>query len=247
VEDERSAGGPSPARRVPRSWWKAAAAAGILIVIAVAVPALHWQYEESTRVRCQSNMRRLGTALLLYAQDHDGRLPPPQFRTATGEWRHWLDSISYLISPDEISVCPVNGAKGAVQPLLGFPFPHSYALNERFYDVFSAGPFPTENLELPAQTVMLAESGGFHGQAPGKGAGFWSMNVYTDTARWPAAYPSPHSGKMNIAAADGHVVSLKIAHYRPEGHDSFYGRLGGSIFNWNGGHPNGDTSGPPRE
>lgn len=246
MEDERSAG--AEARSVAsRRRGALAIAATFLFLLAVGVPALRWQQEESSRTRCQSNMRRLGTALLLYAQDHDGRLPPPDFRTAGGEWRTWVGSINYLVSPDQITVCPESPSSGALQPIEGFPYPHSYALNERFFGVFSSGPFPIENLELPAQTVLLAESGGFHGIGPSGSNGFWSMNVYTDTAKWPAAFPARHGERMNVAAADGHVVSLKVAHYRPEGHDSFYGRLGGSIYNWNGGHPNGDTGGPPRE
>ncbi len=121
-------------------------------------------------------------------------------------------------------------------------------MNERFYGVFSAGPFPVENLELPAQTVMVAESGGFRaeGLAP-QSSQLWSVPVYTDTAKWPTAFPSPHGGRMNVAAADGHILSIKVAHYKSEGHDSLFGRLGDSIYNWNGGHPNGDTGGPPRE
>lgn len=245
TEGNRSAGAnPSSARRTTR---QIVLAVVVLMVVAASVPALMWQRAESTRTRCQSNMRRLSTALLLYAQDHDGRFPPPEYRIASGDWRTWVDPLNYLISPDKITSCPRNPAEGARHPAFGFAYPHSYALNERFYGVFSSGPFPVENLELPAQTVLLAESGGFHGPAPARSNGFWCMDVYTDTAKWPAAFSSPHDQKMNVSAADGHVVSVKVAHYSAEGHDSFYGRLGGSIYNWNGGHPNGDTSGPPRE
>jgi len=192
-------------------------------------------------------MRRLSSALLLYAQDHDGRLPPPDYRTTAGEWRHWLGILQPYYSPDPITRCPVNHADGAMQPIQGYAYPYSYALNERFWGVFSPGPYPIENLELPAQTVLLAESGGFRGVTPDGKSGFWSMSIYTDIAKWPQAFPSPHDGRMNVAAVDGHVVSMKVAHTSPEGHDSVYGRFGGSIYNWNGGHPNGDTGGPPRE
>ena len=103
-------------------------------------------------------------------------------------------------------------------------------------------PFPIENLELPAQTALVVESGALTQPSTN-----YSAAAYWDIGEQPGAYPSPHTHRMNIAAADGHVVGLKIAHYSLAGHDPLYGRLGGSIFNWNGGHPNGDTAGPPRE
>lgn len=237
-----------PLRDPSRRRWRTGVALGGLLLLAASVPALQWQQSESSRVRCQTNMRRLSSALLLYAQDHDGRFPPPQYETERGKWREWMGILEPYYSSDSIATCPANPADRAVQPILGFPYPYSYALNERFYGVFSPGPFPIENLELPAQTVMLAESGGFRGPRPGGGpVGTWAMNVYTDTAKWPRAFPSPHNNRMNVAAADGHVVSLKIAHTTPDGHDSLYGRLGGTIYNWNAGHPNGDTAGPPRD
>ncbi len=73
------------------------------------------------------------------------------------------------------------------------------------------------------------------------------MPTYSDTGAAPLAYPSPHDRRMNVTAADTHTATVKVAHYRPAGHDPLYGRLGGNIYNWNGGHPNGDTAGPPRE
>jgi hypothetical protein len=62
-------------------------------------------------------------------------------------------------------------------------------------------------------------------------------------------YPSPHAGKMVVVAADGHAEVIDIEHYTREdgAHDRLYGRLGKDLYNWNGGHPNGETDRPPRE
>lgn len=227
-----------------------AALTGAFLLLALAiVQALQWQREEAAKTGCLTNERRLATALLLYGQDHDGRLPPPEYRLPDDTWRHWLDILRPYISQEEITTCPSNPVEGAVEPFRGYSYSSGYALNCRFYNVFDPGPFPIENLELPAQTVLLVEGGSFPLKqisgvnVPGLGA----MSLYTDTAEWPFAYRSPHKGRMNVVAADGHTVSLKIAHYTPTGHEARYGRLGGSIYNWNGGHPNGDTGGPPRE
>jgi prepilin-type processing-associated H-X9-DG protein len=81
----------------------------------------------------------------------------------------------------------------------------------------------------------------------GPGAGRWITHTYWDTGADPNAYPSPHARRTNIVALDGHIQTISVAHYGPANHDAEYGRLGGRVFNWNGGFPNGDTSGAPRE
>jgi prepilin-type processing-associated H-X9-DG protein len=120
----------------------------------------------------------------------------------------------------------------------------SYALNERFFGRFAPGAFPIDNLELPAKTALLVEAGPW--LHPSRGTKTIN-HIYFDIANSGGMFPSPHGGKMNVAAADGHVTAVRPAHYAPEGHDPLFGRIGGSMYNWNGGHPNGDTGGPPRE
>jgi prepilin-type processing-associated H-X9-DG protein len=212
------------------------------------VSALYWRTVLSQRTLCQSNLRRLGTGLLLYAQDHDGRFPPTDYRLPDGTWRPWAAVLHPYYDDPAVLTCPSNRAESATEPYRGYRYPYSYSLNMRFYGVFSRGPYPLENLELPGQTALVVESGRYRTDGPfGKRTYPWAMAGYWDTAWWPGGYPSPHLRRMNVAAADGHVVWLPVAHYRPGAHDALYGRLGRSIYNWNGGHPNGDTAGPPRE
>jgi prepilin-type processing-associated H-X9-DG protein len=220
----------------------------LAVVVAAGVPALSWQRLQSQKTRCVSNQRRLATALLLYAQDHDGRLPPVDYRTADGTWRHWVDISQVYISREDVAVCPANGAEGATEPTKGYAFPYSYALNARFFGAFGAGPFPIENLELPAATALFVENRTFTaGQNPPSAGARHALSGYWDYVTNPTAYATPHGSRMNVAAADGHVVTLTIPSSRPGAHDALYGHLAGSIYNWNGGHPNGDTAGPPRQ
>lgn len=205
--------------------------------------------QQSARTGCLTNERRLSTALFLYAQDYDGRIPPVAYRRSDGKWRTWFSLLSHYTAGQDIAVCPTySGEPHAHDVYNGYEFPATYALNLRFANVFGAGAFPIENLELPAQTVLLAEAGPIRNDGPyGPPVHEVCMTYYWDTAWWPEAYPSPHNRRMNVAAADGHAVNVKVEHYKKEDHDPLYGRLGGAIFNWNGGYPNGDTSGPPRE
>ncbi|MGC8667374.1 MAG: hypothetical protein ACP5VE_04555 [Chthonomonadales bacterium] len=218
---------------------------GAALVLAACMMAAgslaRWQMVNERRTACQSNERKLATALLLYSQDYDSCLPQPEWR-AQGIWTNWIYALApYADAALSLGTCPANPAGGARSAMSLAPYPYSYALNNRFYGVFSPGPFPLDNLEIPAQTALIVETGSCSRQ-PGL-----REPAYTDTSRGACVYPSPHEGRMNVAAADGHAVSIKIRHYLPNGHNSLYGRMGGSIYNWNGGHPNGRTWEAPLE
>jgi prepilin-type processing-associated H-X9-DG protein len=85
--------------------------------------------------------------------------------------------------------------------------------------------------------------------ANGTGFALLDYGDTTDRYRNLFAYPSPHDGRMTVVAADGHGLLITVDHYGPAdgSHDPLYGRVGGNIYNWNGGHPNGETDRPPRE
>jgi prepilin-type processing-associated H-X9-DG protein len=46
---------------------------------------------------CQSNLKQLGTALALYAQDHDERLPPTPV---------WMDATTPYLAQNGVFLCP---------------------------------------------------------------------------------------------------------------------------------------------
>lgn len=223
-------------KRVGLGWAVFLLAAGMMAAGALA----RWQVVNERATSCLSNERKLATALLLYSQDYDSCFPRPEFRS-TGTWFNWIMALGpYADAASSWGTCPANPSRGARSASTAAPYPYSYALNNRFYGVFAPGPFPLDNLEIPAQTVLIAEAGSCGGLRLREPA-------YTDTSRGACIYPSPHEGRMNVAAADGHVASIIIRHYRPLGHNPLYGRMGGSIYNWNGGHPNGRTWEPPLE
>lgn len=60
----------------PRRWVAAVAALAVLAagVSALAVPLLELRFE-ARRIMCMSNLKNLGMAMVLYAQDHQGILP----------------------------------------------------------------------------------------------------------------------------------------------------------------------------
>ena len=234
----------------------------ILLLTGIGLPPLlSWQRAETERANSMSNLRRLANGLLLYVQDWDGRAMPPAERLANGSWRTWPQTLRGYVTPATVFNNPANPVtpfSGSLRhPVDGYPIDSAYALNRRVWGVFGPGPVPLDNLELPEKTVLFVEAGPMWRsprQAPRTAADRADFAVLdygdtTDRIRGFCPYPSTHNDRMAVVGMDGHAVTLPIDHYGPADgpHDRLYGRLGGSLYNWNGGHPNGETDRPPRE
>lgn len=83
----------------------------IAIVAAIAFPVVQAVQQRSATAKCSSNMRQVGVAMLAYAADNNGILPPPQ-NPDTG--KVWFEAITPYLSPDAFDpkkpnslICPV--------------------------------------------------------------------------------------------------------------------------------------------
>jgi hypothetical protein len=246
----------NPRSRSRRRWFLLVALIVLLLSLGLP-PLLSWQRTEHQNSASLSNLRRLAIGFLLYTQDWDGRPPPIAQRPTPSTWLTWVDTLRPYVSTPSAFSNPANpvapfGPK-VRHPAQGYEVQTSYALNRRLWDTFSRGPFPFDNLELPGQTALFVEAGPLWRTPtrPGLSAPLAVLDYgdTTDRVRGYVPYPSTHSGKMAIVAADAHAVTVKVEHYRPEDgpHDPLYGRIGGSLYNWNGGHPNGQTDSPAHD
>jgi hypothetical protein len=245
-----------------RRLWPGLLALLAVVVILALLPPLHaWQQSGEQRSLSLSNLRRLATSAQLYAQDYDGRIIPPAERLPDGLWLTWPDRLNAYGAIPAILDNPANPVSSAPGPLkhptLGYKIRTSYALNRRFFGTFAPGPFSLDNLELPEQTVLFIEAGPMwstsgrqaHDPPTPHRVARLDYGDTTDRTGLLFPYPSTHEGRIAVAAADGHAVTVRVEHYTPSDgpHDPLYGRLGGNIYNWNGGHPNGETDRPPHE
>lgn len=223
----------------------------VSIVLALGVgvfAAMSFRSEMATRSQCLGNERRLGVALMLYAEDYEECLPPPSIKTENGGRAFWISLVRDYLDGGNVFNCPDNTAKGDVDRRYGLPYPCSYAINGRFNSFFTKGPFPLTQLDIPYQTALLVEAGGERRAGPfSSAASNRAACVYWDTAGFGNLYPSPHAGRMCVLAADGHAAAVKVEHYDRIDHNPVYGCLGDEIYNWNGGFPNGRTDLPPAE
>ncbi len=243
-------------KRSNRQRLLALAIAGVLLYYG-GTSAAHWYRAGEDRTLSLANIRRVGLGTLLYAQDWDSNVMPPPREVAHREWVTWPTLVRPYVSPDSSFSNPANPVvpfrSSLRDPIHDYNVNSSYAINKRFWNTFAPGPFPLDNLELPEQTVLFVEAGRMW-RTPTKddydrNAAFTEYSDTTERFAGLCPYPSAHGGRMAVVAADGHGILLTVVHYTPKdgAHDPLYGRIGNSIYNWNGGHVNGNTDLPAKD
>jgi len=86
------------------------------------------------KAACQSNVKQLSTAVLMYAQDYDGYYPPPD---------RWNNAVETYIRDNGLLVCPGETSGSSVP---------DYALNSRLKGLKGA------EVKAPGATVMMFDS-----------------------------------------------------------------------------------------
>jgi prepilin-type N-terminal cleavage/methylation domain-containing protein/prepilin-type processing-associated H-X9-DG protein len=80
----------------------------IAILAGLMLPALAVAKSKARQIACLSNMRQLGLALLLYADDYNGLLPGTTHGTADTN-RSWIFTLRpYLDNVDEVRISPAD-------------------------------------------------------------------------------------------------------------------------------------------
>lgn len=77
----------------------------IALLISILLPALGRARAAAQNVACQSNLRQLGQATLLYAQENDGRLPYDR-ATVNGTEIQWWVLLSAIMTGEDNDVLP---------------------------------------------------------------------------------------------------------------------------------------------
>jgi hypothetical protein len=245
-----------------RAGFKWAGVLAAALGLGIGMPRLlAWRGSQEQEEQSIGNMRHVFMALMSYSQDWDDRLPPIAARSDAGLWSTWPDRLAgYDIARssfiDPSNPVPLSGSL-CTNPVDHYVVRTSFALNGRFWNTFGAGPFPIGNLELPDQTVMLVDAGPIRrdprGDTPPESdrsrLAFLDYGDTTERYGTMFRYPSSHHGLMTVIGVDGHAVTRRVAHYFPSdgAHDPLYGLVVPGLFNWNGGHPNGQTDRPRHE
>lgn len=173
----------------------------IAILAAILLPALRTARDKAKQTACMNNMKQIGLAILMYADDWDDWLPSAQF--ANGKLWYENDSplYPYITNLDtQLDWCPSGGPERWDR----------YGLNVDICYFRSWGTTRYNKLSkytTPNRTLILNEVK-FN---PGESASIYCTAYYRVFAGYMASfYAYRHSGGMNVLFLDGHVEWLKV-------------------------------------
>lgn len=169
----------------------------IAILAAILFPVFARARENARRASCQSNLKQLGLAVLMYTQDYD------EFAYGSPSYSWWTDPYMPYIKNDQIVHCPSASGNNV------FARPVTYAANQH---VFSSGG--TDGKAVPLQEfnssmTMFAIDGG----SPTSKAGDVVGAYYQQTSPGVGVFAESGYGVLsdrhlvgaNAAFLDGHV------------------------------------------
>jgi prepilin-type N-terminal cleavage/methylation domain-containing protein/prepilin-type processing-associated H-X9-DG protein len=196
----------------------------IAILAAILFPVFARARDKARQASCSSNLKQLGTAIMMYVQDYDEVMP--RFHIYLSDSNSRLFGHYDLLAPytmnEQVFVCPsghyrTNSHRTSLPSGEGFYRQYiksSYATQRASSVGHVPTPMGTPSLSLaeipkPAETIILFESMyrqphwpydfGFDNDT------FAPLEMGDDGRVGYAMYR--HSGQMNIAYCDGHVKS----------------------------------------
>lgn len=195
---------------------------GIVIVLAVVgFTAGSWALTSSRQSTCMSNMRNIGAALLLYANDHGGRFPETTHTTELDS--AWIYQLEETLGEFEKSrVCPADPKRVERLEARGT----SYILNSYIFvpetDPFGEPTGPALNrlsaIPQPERTMLGFICSDTTGAGPGNDHthsnqwdGWGSVCADISPDRFGGGARDHSKGRSNYLFADGHVESIAAA------------------------------------
>ncbi len=204
----------------------------IAILAAILFPVFAQAREKARQISCLSNMKQLGTSLVMYVQDYDEIMPPTQGglltdpRIPTGDLilrpTYGLSRITPYLKNSGVFLCPSDRATRMWIELDGRPERFSYFANNNVgvgthlfnnsptlgWGVFQSGAGRgIAEIIAPADTVAVSER---DGREPDE-----HMNAPNDFRIWipgisrvdptQGRSTNRHSGGSNHIYADGHA------------------------------------------
>jgi prepilin-type N-terminal cleavage/methylation domain-containing protein/prepilin-type processing-associated H-X9-DG protein len=186
----------------------------IAILAAILFPVFARAREAARASSCRSNLKQIGTSMLMYVQDYDETMGH-SWLNIPGDysWKYYLQPY---IKNQGVYICP-----SAVQKFT----PNTYGSNYGFYSPLNRQSLA--NIQVPADTLMFCDSSYSNKPDPAN-AETWQETTSTD---WEVGYnrtftgTAPggccsgdsnrtaigrHSTQCNIVFADGHVKSQNI-------------------------------------
>lgn len=78
----------------------------ISILAAILFPVFARARENARRASCISNLKQIGLAAMMYAQDYDETLVPAWNQEPPGPYKQWPELLSPYTQSQQVYVCP---------------------------------------------------------------------------------------------------------------------------------------------
>lgn len=164
------------------------------ILMAILLPVFFHAKNRARGSACESNLRSIGTALNMYAQDNDGGYPTewsPGHSTTwlPGGWEGWEVDVMPYVKTRQIFQCPMQPPVHMSYGIAGWAANFQYRREFEF--------------QRPASTVMAADQSWplWHGVRAGPYDDDGDADIWNVALR--------HEGRVNICFVDGHVKSMR--------------------------------------
>lgn len=188
------------------------------ILAAITFGAVSHVRDQAKAVQCAVNLRSLGIAFHLYANDNDGTIPPSLHSAGSRREQNWAWQIKDYVNQnpvrnmdawdnvfDQFYRCPTQPEEGTLR--------YSYGLNVYFelnpeIDSYEGSPATwgrLENIPVPTRTILLGES-----RYTAYGDHFMAHDWGGIGAARNAIEHDRHMGKANYLFADGNVQRLTV-------------------------------------
>ncbi len=183
----------------------------IAILAAILFPVFAQAREKARAISCLSNLKQLGTASMMYAQDYDEMVLPHCIRDFYDPnsvvLSYWFEEVMPYVKNSQVFVCPsLRGALG------GHDFVGSYAYicdgftvdpnNVNYSGLPFGGIYALAAIYYPAELIMLGESV----KATCRVCPLYHDHAFPPV--WPVQMDRHHRGS-NYLFYDGHAKFLR--------------------------------------
>ncbi|HHX39901.1 MAG TPA: DUF1559 domain-containing protein [Armatimonadetes bacterium] len=173
----------------------------IAILAAILFPVFARARENARKSTCQSNLKQLGNANMMYAQDYDERtLPYSSLPSGGGE--RWFILVQPYLKNSDVLKCPSQRITTGQ--------PTSYGLNRATGSLGEGGTpgVSLATIQNPSETLAFLDTRAHDNEAEGF-ATFYAPPAGNPTWGTYGCLSDRHSDGLNCAFYDGHVKWFK--------------------------------------
>ena len=180
----------------------------IAILAAMLLPALAKAREKARTISCVSNMKTIGLANAMYADDYEDSMVPtnygcasytlPNGNTHTGGYILWHTLIYPYIGDTKTYNCP-SGVEGSKD---GYKYTGQYIGNSMYGRNHRSNGTKRANFKYPSDCCIFGDTG----YAPSTDGAEYA-NLYAPIFRNHFVYHGRHNTQPSISFADGHAAS----------------------------------------